>query len=359
MMGMMAEGSSGHHSHSNSQPGQNHHQQQQQRLHSPLVPKRTAPERSTKRTGPMPMTGKESPNEKQVKAKEGVKSVGKENNQSQLKPPVANRNKRVKTAEPTELAQSKTPSIDAKSRTAKKPADSSTNSHQTPLKPDSASTRSRKPPQSSASAHLTSSPIAVNSPSLNSRRAASVAGNSARNSIVQHQVHERSLLQELSKSVMEEERSNVKVEGEVVVIEEPEPEQAQTKEPQQVQAQEDAVVVSPEAVMVPVKEEAKKDAVTKASAAVKKLSTAIMESAAVKQQPTTTAKESTSVKKLSAAPMQQLPSFTNAVQTLLDYTKSIRSRHLDALLEAMSRRTGMSPREVQKKRLEIERKYQQ
>lgn len=295
------------------------------------------------------MTGKESPNEKQVKAKEGVKSVGKENKQSQLKPPVANRNKRVKTAEPTELAQSKTPSIDAKSRTAKKPADSSTNSHQTPLKPDSASTRSRKPPQSSASAHLTSSPITVNSPSLNSRRAASVAGNSARNSIVQHQVHERSLLQELSKSVMEEERSNVKVEGEVVVIEEPE----------QAQAQEDAVVVSPEAVMVPVKEEAKKDAVTKASAAVKKLSTAIMESAAVKQQPTTTAKESTSVKKLSAAPMQQLPSFTNAVQTLLDYTKSIRSRHLDALLEAMSRRTGMSPREVQKKRLEIERKYQQ
>ncbi len=45
-------------------------------------------------------------------------------------------------------------------------------------------------------------------------------------------------------------------------------------------------------------------------------------------------------------------------QAFLDYTKAVRSRHLDALMEAMAKRTGMGFEEAQAKRSEILQKYQ-
>ena len=52
------------------------------------------------------------------------------------------------------------------------------------------------------------------------------------------------------------------------------------------------------------------------------------------------------------------PTLTVHTQQFLDYSNTVRLKHLDALMDAMMRRTGMSLEEVQLKRKEILSKYQ-
>lgn len=48
------------------------------------------------------------------------------------------------------------------------------------------------------------------------------------------------------------------------------------------------------------------------------------------------------------------PSISNRVRGFLDYTRSVRQRHLNALLEAMQLRRGMTTEDVESKRRELE-----